>query len=341
LLESRFVRPIWLIATLLGVCLAYVEVPPTYAKKGANQSRSRSVKRGSKAKSKRGKTSSAKARKTRKGRKGRKVIKRSTKRTRKRKPKLKRQRYTVTRGETWGSISKRLGSSIKSLKRWNRRVSRRKLKAGQRIIFYGKVQKTESVGRPNRGSLKHGVHLDPDGDGLGRGFAVSPHRPDLWGTPELVRSVKQCGRTYRRYFARKYAPIAIGDLSSRDGGPLKKHKSHQSGRDVDVGFMRRKPLAKGYFKDTSPREMNMYAQWVVLKCFLDDPLIDKVFIERSRVRALKKYIKRIYKTRKEKLKRYLSYFPGGKRKAIYPDKVHKSHMHVRIKCPKGDRRCAG
>jgi hypothetical protein len=105
--------------------------------------------------------------------------------------------------------------------------------------------------------------------------------------------------------------------------------------------MRKKPLAKGYFKDTSPREMNMYAQWVVLKCFLDDPLIDKVFIERSRVRALKKYIKRIYKTRKEKLKRYLSYFPGGKRKAIYPDKVHKSHMHVRIKCPKGDRRCAG
>ena len=145
--------------------------------------------------------------------------------------------------------------------------------------------------------------------------------------------------TYRRYFSRKYAPIPVGDLSAREGGSLKKHKSHQSGRDVDIGYMRKRPLAKGYFKDTSPREMNMYAQWVVLKCFLDDPQTQMVFIERARVKALKRYVQRIYKKRKAKLRKYLAYFPGGKSKRIYPDKVHKSHMHVRIHCPKGDRKC--
>ena len=87
--------------------------------------------------------------------------------------------------------------------------------------------------------------------------------------------------------------------------------------------------------------MNMYAQWVVLKCFLDDPQTDKIFIERSLVRALRRYIKRIYKKRKSKLKKYLGFFPGGRHKKVYPDKVHKSHMHVRIRCPKGDRRCSG
>ncbi len=217
---------------------------------------------------------------------------------------------------------------------------RKRPQPGKRLAFYGPQRSTESVGRPHAGSLKNGIHLDPDGDGLGRGYAVSKHRPDLWGTPELVTLIKSCGRTYRRYFSRKYRPIPIGDLSSRRGGPLKSHKSHQSGRDVDVGFMRKKPLSKGYFTNTSPRQMNMYAQWVVLKCFLDDPQTQMVFIERSRVRALKKYIKRIYKKRRSRLKKYLSYFPGGKRKAIYPDKVHKSHMHVRIRCPKGDRRCS-
>ena len=210
---------------------------------------------------------------------------------------------------------------------------------GKRLAFYGRLRRTESIGKPNRGSLKNGIHLDPDGDGLGKGFAVSRHRPDLWGTPELVKLIKTCGRTYRKYFSRKYAPIPIGDLSSRMGGPLKSHKSHQSGRDVDVGFMRKKPLRKGTFANTSPRKMDMYAQWVVLKCFLDDSQTQMVFIERSRVRAIKRYIKRIYKTRKSKLKKYLSYFPGGKRKTIYPDRVHKSHMHVRILCPKDDRRC--
>ena len=253
----------------------------------------------------------------------------------------KRQRYTAVKGDSWRSVAQLLKVKLKSLKRWNRRASRRGLKPGQRVVFYGPQRRTESIGLPYRGRLQHGVHLDPDGDGLGRGFAVSHHRPDLWGTPQLVKLIKQCGRTYRRYFSTKYEAIPIGDLSSRHGGPLKKHKSHQSGRDVDIGYMRKKPISRGYFKDTSPKEMNLYAQWVVLKCFLDDPLTQKVFIERARVRALKRYIKRIYKKRTSKLKKYLQFFPGGKKRVISPDKVHKSHMHVRIHCPSGDRKCSG
>lgn len=264
-----------------------------------------------------------------------------TKKTPSKKSKSKRQQYTVTRGETWNSLAKHLNVTVKNLKRWNQKTSRRSLKPGQKIIFYGVERKTESIGRPNQGSLKNAVHLDPDGDGLGRGFAVAQHRPNLWGTPELVSLVQRCGKNYRSYFSLKYPPIPIGDLSSREGGALKKHKSHQSGRDVDVGFMRKKPLSKGYFTDTTPPEMNMYAQWVVLKCFLDDPQIDKVFIEKSRVKAIQQYIKNIYKKRPKKLALYLSYFPGGKRKAIYPDKIHKSHMHVRIKCARDDRKCSG
>jgi murein endopeptidase len=87
--------------------------------------------------------------------------------------------------------------------------------------------------------------------------------------------------------------------------------------------------------------MNLYAQWVIIKCFLDDPLTQKIFIERSRVKALKRYVKRIYKKRPAKLKTYLKFFPGGKKRVISSDQVHKSHMHVRIHCPPHDRRCSG
>ena len=273
-----------------------------------------------------------------------KKTKQRTKKTKKRAKKTKkrhqykRQYYTINPKETWSSIAQHLKVKTASLKSWNKKIKR--LKPGKRLAFYGPSYHSESVGRPNRGSLKNGVRLDPDGDGLERGFAVSRNRPDLWGTPELLKLIRQCGRTYRRYFSRKYAPFPVGDLSSRTGGPLKSHKSHQSGRDVDIGFMRKHPLSKGYFKDTPPSQMNLYAQWVVLKCFLDDPQTQMVFIEREIVKALKKYIKRIYKKRPKKLKTYLSYFPGGKNKAIVPDQIHKSHMHVRIRCPKSDRNCS-
>ena len=272
-------------------------------------------------------------------RKNNKTSKKRRPRKKKKKLKTKRQSYYVAKGETWSSVAKTLKVPLKKLKRWNKRLKKKKrLKRGQRLIFHGPFRKTEAIGRPNRGSLKNGIHLDPDGDGLGKGYAMSRQRPDLWGTPELIRLIKNCGRTYRRYFSRKYAPIPIGDLSSRYGGPLKLHKSHQNGRDVDVGFMRKKPLSKGYFKDTRPREMNLYAQWVVLKCFLDDSKTQMVFIERSRVKALRKYIKRIYKKRPARLKKYLAFF-SGKYRIIRPDSIHKSHMHVRIHCPKDDRRC--
>lgn len=164
------------------------------------------------------------------------------------KKKLSRQRYRVVKGETWTSVAKLLNVKVKDLKRWNKKISRQPLKPGKTILFYGKKRRTESRGRPNRGQLINGVHLDPDGDGVGYGFAVSTHRTALWGTPELVSLIHKCGREYRRYFSRKYAPIAIGDLSSRSGGALKKHKSHQSGRDVDIGLMRKKPLPNGYFQ---------------------------------------------------------------------------------------------
>lgn len=85
--------------------------------------------------------------------------------------------------------------------------------------------------------------------------------------------------------------------------------------------------------------MNLYAQWVVLKCYLDDPRTQMVFIEKNRVKAIKKYISKIYKKRKTKLSKYLAFFPRGKNKKVYPDRVHKSHMHVRIFCSKHDRRC--
>ena len=103
--------------------------------------------------------------------------------------------------------------------------------------------------------------------------------------------------------------------------------------------MRKKPISRGYFKDTSVRQMDLYQQWVVLKCFLDDPQTQMVFIERSRVKALKRYIQKIYKKRPHKLKRYLPFFGRGKKRVVIPDTVHTSHMHVRIRCPKDDRKC--
>jgi len=253
------------------------------------------------------------------------------------------QTYRVNHGDTLTVVAKHLGVSVKKLRTWNRLKKTRTLKHGQRLKFKAKRLNSQSRGRPNQGTLKGGINLDPDGDRMGLGWAIAKRRKAIWGTPELIKSIKRCGREYRRYFPiGKGAPFAVGDLSARFGGRLPPHVSHQSGRDADIGVVRKKPARNGIFLNTRPSDMDLYKNWVLIKCFLDDPNTKLIILDRTLVKALEKYIRRIYgKKRAKKLNRYLSYFPGGKTRVILPDDEHKSHFHVRVKCAKDDTDCRG
>ena len=263
--------------------------------------------------------------------------KKSKKRTRKRRPRF--EKYKIARGETLKQVSNALSVSIKDLKKWNR-IRGSRVKTGRVLKYQGSVPKSESIGQTNRGRQRGARSIDADGDLKGVGFHVGKWRKHIWGTPELVKLIKRCGKYYREKVSPKRGhAIAIGDLSSRHGGPLPPHVSHQSGRDVDIGFIRKKPPPPGGFINTRPKGMNLYANWVVIKCFLDDPQTSMIFIEHSLVKALRGEVMRIYKTRRAKRERYLSFFPGGRRRVIYGDNDHRSHMHVRIRCPRGDKKC--
>jgi murein endopeptidase len=275
-----------------------------------------------------------------------KRARRKSKRARRRVARKFWQRYRVFKGEKLAQIAAILKVSEADLKRWNR-LGRKRVKPGRRLKYYGPKRRSESKGRPNKGSLVGGVNLDGDGDNMGIGFALAKRRVATWGTPELIKLLRQCGRVYRGYFSIGKGPsIPIGDLSLRHGGPLRPHVSHQSGRDVDIGFIRKRSIKAGHFTNTKAKQMDMYKQWVLLKCFLDSPKTQKVFMERSLVKAMKAYITKLYnpkgrkrRKRVKKLRKYLAFFSGKKKRVIRPDNAHRSHMHVRIHCAKNDGKC--
>lgn len=252
------------------------------------------------------------------------------------------QTYRVGKGETLGELASLLGVSAADLKKWNRLRSDR-LRPGMRLKFYAPRIEPQSVGRPSAGRLVGGVSVDPDGDNRGVGWVISARREATWGTPETVRYVRRCVSQFRHNYARSKAdPIAIGDLSRRQGGPLPPHKSHQSGRDVDIGFIlkkRAKNADDGPLRTATSSTLDAEKQWFLLKCFLDNPETQMVFMEHSIVAALKDYVQKIYKKRKPLLRKYLRFFPGGGAAVIQGDADHTSHMHVRFRCPKGDRQC--
>jgi murein endopeptidase len=241
----------------------------------------------------------------------------------------------VKKGETLAALATRTKTAADDLKRWNRLKSD-VLRTGQNLRYCTPVFTPGSVGSCNAGRLKGGRDLDQDGDNRGPGFVLAPGRQNTWGTPSTVAAIRRATSCYRsRCPARKGAacpPVNIGDLSAKDGGHLGPHASHQSGRDVDLGYLTAPPQSKGYFdREASPANLNAKAQWALLGCLLDDPSVKFVFLSQAVVGALKTHAKKV-----PALKRYARFFGNG---VLQPDTEHMTHLHVRFRCGKNDKGC--
>ena len=90
-----------------------------------------------------------------------------------------------------------------------------------------------SIGTHADGTLRHPTQLPFDGDGYTVPGPWRARRAN-YATEELVGAVVRAARAVARSDPGGVA--AIGDLSRRAGGGSAEHKSHQSGRDVDVFF---------------------------------------------------------------------------------------------------------
>lgn len=89
-----------------------------------------------------------------------------------------------------------------------------------------------SVGLPHSGFLSGGKELPPEGVGYKWKSTADHH----WGLPRLVGMIQEAAASVDA--ARPGTrPIHVGDLSAQGGGALMpKHRSHRSGRDVDLLF---------------------------------------------------------------------------------------------------------
>jgi penicillin-insensitive murein endopeptidase len=90
-----------------------------------------------------------------------------------------------------------------------------------------------SVGLPHSGFLTGAIELPREG----AGYRWKSSHDHHWGTPALVGLIEDAAGQLAG--ARPGSPpVFVGELSAEGGGALfPKHKSHRSGRDVDIMFM--------------------------------------------------------------------------------------------------------
>ena len=238
--------------------------------------------------------------------------------------------HTVQSGETFGEIAKRYDVSSRELLRFQRGKldDPSRLRVGQKLRVWVDTGLVPGFGAydDDEGVLKVGMLLPK-----GKGYTTKPASL-RWGTPTTVRLIQAA---LAKYWSRnKGGPdVHVGDISRKGGGPFPPHKSHQTGLDVDVGYVLKGQLADvTRFRSATAKTMDVARSWKLIKAFLDTRKVRYIFVD-YRVQKLLYEHARETGVSEDTLDELFQY-PRGKRRArgiIRHWKGHHDHFHVRFR----------
>jgi len=180
-----------------------------------------------------------------------------------------------------------------------------------------------ALGTPNAGALVNGVQM-PKSD---KWIVQDPSCG--WGTQETVDAI---ARSIEKVFAEHPGspPLAIGHISAKRGGHLSPHKSHQSGRDVDLGYYHSPP--KSVFVRGTEKNLDLERTFALIKTIVTQTETDLVLVDTSIQRMLVKYalaqgedeafVDQLFQVRNKHPRPLVRHARG-----------HGNHLHVRFSSP--------
>jgi LysM domain/Penicillin-insensitive murein endopeptidase len=129
-----------------------------------------------------------------------------------------------------------------------------------------------SIGKPSAGLLFNGVPM-PAGDGWS---LVDPSH--AWGTDETVGYIQAAISSVVRSYSDS-PKLMIGHISGKDGGYLKPHLSHQSGRDVDLGYYY--VGGSRWYQRADAQNLDRERTWALVRALVTQTDLELLLIDRS------------------------------------------------------------
>ena len=244
--------------------------------------------------------------------------------------------FRLERGDTLVAAASRYGVSTRDMMRWNARLGGPNARPGTPLRVYtgAPVSASEAIGPTNRGRLENPVMLPSH-----RGYVIRT-AARAYGTEETVRWIVDAFDHVDAKFKRTKV-VRVHDISDRNGGRLRDHKSHQNGRDADISYYQEECGVNGCpFDEFRSSELDVARQWTLFEHWLRNGQAEMIFVDYRLQAKLYRYAKR-QGVGKAQLDRWIQY-PRGK---YEPDGVirhfpnHEDHLHVRFVCPYSDLKC--
>ncbi len=196
-----------------------------------------------------------------------------------------------------------------------------------------------SVGAPNEGALKNGIKMPPSP------LYVRRYPNIMWGSTHTIQTLLTAVARFRQDLAFDHE-LVLADISRKNGGRFRPHKSHQAGRDIDIWM----PTLKGVYKksylgtktkDRKPRsnEVDWFATWGLVRALIDTDQVVNIFLDYPLQEYLYKAAKEMGAS-DEELRASIQW-PRGKSAGakVGHSAGHVGHIHVRFKCAPNDIDC--
>lgn len=174
-----------------------------------------------------------------------------------------------------------------------------------------------SMGFVEEGRLINGVPF-PTGDDAWT--VVSPEA--TYGTEETVGFVAAAIRQVKAWHP-DAPPLRVNQISAREGGYLRPHKTHQNGRDVDLGFY----YPGGQTVRVREREkvMDVALNWALVKALVMHGDVQFILVDARVQKVLFEYAKKSG----EDPAWLESLFHAGRESILQHARRHRDHFHVR------------
>jgi len=134
-----------------------------------------------------------------------------------------------------------------------------------------------SIGTPDAGLLLNPVPF-PEGP-----FWKLREPGEAWATDETIDFIVTAIEAVEARYPGS-PRLVIGDLSNPRGGRIDRHRSHQAGRDADIGFYYLQGEA-GTFRALR-KDLDAPRTWALVRALVAETDVERIFIDRSVIKLL-------------------------------------------------------
>lgn len=179
-----------------------------------------------------------------------------------------------------------------------------------------------SVGLAEAGRVMNAVRLEP-GDAW---TLVTPE--NAWGTQETIDGLKLAAQRVRDTVPTA-PPLRINHIGKKEGGYLRPHQSHQSGRDADLGFYYQAGVDLQAMKKRREHSIDLPANWALIRALATEVDVQFVLVDRRIQKVLYDYALSIGED-----KGWLDSLFHGPDPLVKHARRHRDHFHVRFYAPR-------